>query len=313
MELPDVQSERTTIPIALKKVGVIGVKSPIGFVSFNDKPVVILPTFDVYVDLPADQKGIHASRNYEIIPEILNRHVGQTYKLENVCSIIASELLQSHSSASRSEVRARGEIILEKYAPKTGKVSYESYKLMASALGRRQNGGRIFVRKTIGLGVVGITACPCAQEMLKEYSENALAKMGHLSKSVVKKIIRELPIATHMQRSYGQVFTEVPNGFEVEASKLAKIIEESLSASTFGLLKRSDEAELILRAVNHTRFAEDCIRYMMRNFAKFFHELPDKTLTAFKLRSEESIHKHDLIAERNITLGEIRNELKDNF
>ncbi|MFQ5999001.1 MAG: GTP cyclohydrolase MptA [Candidatus Bathyarchaeia archaeon] len=310
MELPDVQSEGTTIPISIGKVGVTGVKAPIGSVSFGGKPIIVLPTFDVFVDLPANQKGIHASRNYEIIAEILNKHVGKTYRLENICGIIASELLQSHRYTSRSEVIARGELILEKAAPKTGRTSYESCKLSASAIATRNSRGRIETRKTLGVGVTGLTACPCGHEMMKGFTQEELTHNAHLPKETIKTILQEVPIATHMQRSFGSITTEIPDGFEIEISNLANVVEHSMSASTYGLLKRSDEAELIHRAIGKPRFAEDCIRHMMRNFAKSFPALPNSVSVNCRLRSEESIHKHDLFAERTITLGAIKKGLK---
>ena len=44
-----------------------------------------------------------------------------------------------------------------------------------------------------------------------------------------------------MQRTYGIVTMGVPEGVDVDAMKLVKVIEESMSASTFELLKRQDE------------------------------------------------------------------------
>jgi GTP cyclohydrolase-4 len=67
----DVQDTKPDVRISLTKVGAIGIKMPIGFVSFEGKPVTVIPTFNVFIDLPSVQKGIHASRNYEVISEIL--------------------------------------------------------------------------------------------------------------------------------------------------------------------------------------------------------------------------------------------------
>jgi len=311
MKLPDMQSKRASIPISLQKVGVIGVKTPIGYVSFNGKPLVIVPTFDVFIDLPSNLKGIHASRNYEVIPEILGKHVGQTYKLEDICAIIAKELLDQHKYATRSEVKAYGEVILEETTPKLKNISYESCDLTARAVGRR-NGrrGKVNVRKQIGVGITGLTACPCAQEIIRETARKLLADVEKLSKKTASEILAAMPIATHMQRSYGSIFTEVPEGFEVDAARIADVIIKSMSAPTFGLLKRADEAEVVRRATERPRFVEDYIRHMMKNFMLSFPEFPDSVMVAFRVRSSESIHKHDLVAKRRITLGEIRRELK---
>ena len=72
MNLPEVHNKKPGVPLSLERVGVSGVKMPIGFVYFENKPTLVVPTFSAYINLPANQKGIHASRNYEIITEVLD-------------------------------------------------------------------------------------------------------------------------------------------------------------------------------------------------------------------------------------------------
>lgn len=301
MELPEVHNEKPGVPVSLERVGVTGVKMPIGFVYFEDKPVLVVPSFSAYINLPATRKGIHASRNYEIITEVLEEFAGKTYKLENVCSEIAKELLRRHEYANRSEVKAVGEAIIEKLTPKTEMITYEPCMIIASAKAKKNSKGDIKTKKMVGVGVRGITACPCAQEMLREtFSENL---------DLPKKVFKEIPWATHMQRAYGLIVTEVPEGFKIDASKLVWIVEKSMSAPSYGLLKRSDEVEIVKKAIENPRFVEDCVRFMMKYFAESFSELPDNIAVRFKQRSAETIHKHDFVAERKTTLGEIRKEL----
>jgi len=308
LSLPEVHDKEPGVPIPLKRVGVAGVKMPIGFVYFGGKPTIVVPSFSAFINLPANQKGIHASRNYEIITEVLGEFAGKTYKLEDVCSDIAKELLKRHEYADRSEVRAVGEAIVEKLTPKTEMVTYESCIIFASALAKKDFEQKIKTKKRVGVKVGGITACPCAQEILKEeFNQKNLNQLG-LSENL-QKVLDEIPWATHMQRSYGIIVTEVPEGFKMDASKLVNIIEKSMSAPSYGLLKRTDEAEIVKRAVKNPRFVEDCVRFMMKNFAESFPNLPDDIVVKFKQRSFETIHKHDFVAERTINLGEIRREL----
>jgi len=306
----DVQETRPEVTISLRKVGAIGIKMPIGFVFLDSKPVTVVPTFNVFIDLPAGQKGIHASRNYEVISETLSHYVGKTYKLENLCVSVAKELLRRHRYATRSEVKGQGQAIFERHAPKTGMTTYEYCNIMAKATARKSTDGKIFCKKMVGVGVTGVTACPCAQEILKERSKSAIAKDVKLHRAVVDRIMARVPMATHMQRTYGTVTMDVPEGSEVDAMRLVHVIEDSMSASTFELLKRPDEVEIVRRAVSRPRFAEDSIRYMMRNMVRRFPELPDSIRLILTARSRESIHKHDFFAQRSITIGEIRKELK---
>ncbi len=308
LELPDMHEKYPEVTLSINKVGVVSVKMPIGYVTLKNKPVIIVPVFDAFIDLPSKQKGIHSSRNYEVINGVLSRYVGKTYKLEDVCVAMSKELLEKHEYATRSEVRARGEAIFKQRTPKTKSLSYESFKIIAKAIAERRSNGSINTRRMIGIGLTGITACPCAREIVKKIAEQEMEKLD-LTKDKIKRILERIPIATHMQRAYGSVIVEIPEYVELEATRLVQIIADSMSSSTFELLKRSDEAELVIHATSNPRFVEDCVRYMMCYFVKEFPDFPDNIHLVFKVRSMESIHQHDLIAERVASLGEIRKEL----
>ena len=186
-------------------------------------------------------------------------------------------------------------------------MSYEPYQIMASALALKLGNGKLRIKRKVGVGVRGMTACPCAQKLM---AEQAVARLGEAKGS--RELVKKVPIATHMQRSYGLLITSVPEKFEIDAFKLTEIVENSMSAPSFGLLKRVDEVEVVRRATERPLFAEDVIRLMMVNFVKAFPELPDETVVLFKVRSEESIHKHDLVAKRKVTLKVLRSEMKVN-
>ncbi|MEM3383142.1 MAG: GTP cyclohydrolase MptA [Nitrososphaerales archaeon] len=308
LELPDMHKKIPEIGLSINKVGVVGVKMPIGYVTLKKKPVIIVPVFDAFIDLPSTQKGIHSSRNYEVINDVLSKYVGKTYKLEDVCVAITRELLEKHEYATRSEVRAKGEALFKQRTPKTKILSYESFRIIAKATSERLTNGSINTKRMIGIGLTGITACPCAKEVVKRISEAEMEKLD-ITKDKMRKILEKIPIATHMQRAYGSIVVEIPENMELEATRLVQIITNSMSSSTFELLKRPDEAKLVIQATSNPRFVEDCIRYMMSYFVKEFSDFPDDIRLIFKVRSMESIHQHDLIAERVTNLGEIRKEL----
>ena len=296
--LPEVHDNQPKIKVPLDKVGIIGVKMPIGFIYLGEHPTLIVPKFSVYVNLPKNQRGIHASRHYETIVEGLEKFAGKTYKLEDVCKHIVEELLNKHNYVTYAEVKAIGEAMIKKTTPKTGMISYEPCKIFALASAYKKSGDTIIIKKKIGVLVEGITSCPCAQEMLKEEFNQKNTRC--------KGFLEDFPWATHMQRSYGLIVMDVPDGFNVDAFKLVKIIEDSMSSSSYGLLKRIDEAELVKQAINKPRFVEDCIRFMMEGFIKEFKSLPDNVTVKFKQRSKETIHKHDFVAEKLITVGELK-------
>ena len=59
--LPDTQDDEPRIPIHLSRVGVTGVKKLLTLKRKEKRPIILLPTFDAFVDLPSTQKG-HSKR-----------------------------------------------------------------------------------------------------------------------------------------------------------------------------------------------------------------------------------------------------------
>ena len=70
--LPDTQDDEPRIPIHLSRVGVTGVKKLLTLKRKEKRPIILLPTFDAFVDLPSTQKGTHMSRTPEAISEVVD-------------------------------------------------------------------------------------------------------------------------------------------------------------------------------------------------------------------------------------------------
>lgn len=310
LELPDVQNRKSEIRVPLRRVGVSSVKMPIGYLSYGDEPVVIIPTFDAYIDLPIGQRGINASRNFEVIMDVLREESGKRYKLEEVVARIARGLLKRHEYATKSEVKANGEIFVEKTTPKTKVNTFEPYEIVATARAQRIANRSIRVQKSVGVRATGITACPCAQEVLKEISIRDLREQTSVKLKDILEVLDHLPLGSHMQRTTSFLSVEIPNGFDLDARDLVGIVEASMSGVTYGLLKRADEADVVKEALLKPRFAEDCVRYVTQNFATRYTNLPGNVTIHVITRSLESIHKHDFVAEVTTTLREVRQQLK---
>jgi len=92
--LPDVQANRPAVPINLTRVGVTDVKKLIEIKRENKRPIILMSSFDIFVDLPSDRKGANLSRNFEAIEEILtNISKLPVYEIENLCGDIAENLI----------------------------------------------------------------------------------------------------------------------------------------------------------------------------------------------------------------------------
>jgi GTP cyclohydrolase-4 len=289
-------------------VGVTGVKKLVKVERGNDeRPVVLISNFEVFVDLPSDRKGANLSRNFEVIDEVLEEAINcPVYEIEELCGEIAKRLLFRHEYASRAEVKMKSEYIVHRQTPVTKVNCQEVVDIFAEAVARAGPFGH--VRKTVGAEVLGMTACPCAQEIMREQARQELAKFG-LSEEEAFSLSERLPVATHNQRGRGSISVEVHDRRCVSIDRIIKIIEESMSSRVFGLLKRPDEAVVVKRAHSNPKFVEDCVRTMAQKMVEAFSDLPDDAAVTLKQINEESIHQHNAFAERIAKMGELRAEL----
>ena len=306
--LPDVQACEPDYPFNLTRVGVTGVKKLVKVERGNDeRPVVLISDFEVFVDLPSYRKGANLSRNFEAIDEVLEEAINcPVYEIEELCGEIAKRLLLRHEYATRAEVKMKSEYIVRRQTPVTKANGQEVVDIFAEAVARAGPAG--YLRKTVGAEVLGMTACPCAQEIMKEEVREELAKLG-ISGKEASDLADRLPIATHNQRGRGSISIEVRDRRCVSIDRIIKIIEESMSSRVFGLLKRPDEAVVVKRAHSNPKFVEDCVRTMAQKLVAAFSDLPDDAAVTLKQINEESIHQHNAFAERTAKMGELRAEL----
>ena len=189
------------------------------------------------------------SRHVEVINEIVDESVRKPMSsLEVLCEDIASILLTRHEYANNSEVNISSDYFLEKELP-SGVKSLESYKLLARARAQR---GQDVNKKMIGVEVIGMNACPCAMETIREFLSDDYP--------VCKNELKDVPMITHNQRNITSLLIEVPSNYTIEAEDLIKIVEDSMSSPTFEILKRADEGKIVYGAHTKPRFVEDVVR-----------------------------------------------------
>ncbi|MEM2922082.1 MAG: GTP cyclohydrolase, FolE2/MptA family, partial [Candidatus Bathyarchaeia archaeon] len=69
------------------------------------------------------------------------------------------------------------------------------------------------------------------------------------------------------------------------------------------------EATVVEQAHRKAMFTEDVVREVMLDLVKKYVSLPDDVAVFIQMFSNESVHKHDIVAERTTTFGEIRQEM----
>jgi GTP cyclohydrolase I/GTP cyclohydrolase-4 len=155
-----------------------------------------------------------------------------------------------------------------------------------------------------------MTACPCAQQLVAGAARERLAADG-FTDDEVDRILEHVPVATHNQRGLGTLHVGVPEGgaYELEARDLVEIVERSMSSEVYELMKRSDERAVVEKAHRRPRFVEDCVREMIGGVVGRYPDLPDGAFVSARQENLETIHQHDVVAERTGVLAEIRAEL----
>ena len=306
--LPDTQDDTPNIPIKLTRVGVTGVKKLLQLERRNKRPIILLPTFDAFVDLPNNQKGVHMSRNPEAISEVLDSiSTDNNFGVESLCAKIVEKMMDKHEYAKRVEISMTTDYMFMRESPVTKHETQEMANLKANAVGLRDEDGNVEIRKSIGAELIGMTVCPCAQESVRESDKNKLLEF--LDEETTQKVLDTVTFASHNQRGIGTLLLEVPEGWEVEGEDIIEIIEKSMSSPVCELLKRPDENATVMNAHRKPVFVEDCVRNMMEMIAEKYADFPDDTLITSRQENQESIHRHNAFAEKVTTMGELKQEL----
>ena len=302
----DVQAQPPPLALSLSRVGVTGVEKVIRLRQ-NGAEQLFSARFECVIELGSNQKGAHMSRFEEVINDAIGEVVlGEaTFKAETLAERIA-QLVRTRQGARRAEVSIEARFPEHKPAPVSGIKTQELYTLHGVAVA-----SELGTRRLIGVTAQGITACPCAQELVAGAARERLEADGFDSEEV-DRILAAVPVATHNQRGLGTLHvgcTELCED-EIDAAALLEIVEQSMSSEIYELMKRSDEAHVVEKAHRRPRFVEDCVREMVRGVIDRFPALAEEAFVSARQVNLETIHQHDVVAERFGTLGEIRSELE---
>jgi GTP cyclohydrolase-4 len=304
--LIDVQAQTPPLALSLSRVGVTSVEKVIRLKQ-NGVEQLFSARFECVIELGPNQKGAHMSRFEEVVNEAIGEVVlgDSTFKAENLAEHIA-QLVRTRQGARRAEVSVEARFPEHKPAPVSGVNTQELYTLHGCAVATE-----LGTRRLVGVTAQGITACPCAQELVAGAARERLETEGFDSEEI-DRILEAVPVATHNQRGLGTLHigcTELCED-EIDAATLLAIVEQSMSSEIYELMKRSDEAHVVEKAHRRPRFVEDCVREMVRGVIDSFPSLDDRAFVSAQQVNLETIHQHNVVAERFGTLGEIREELR---
>jgi len=301
----DVQARRPATHVSLSRVGVTEVEKVIR-IRANGSEQLFYAELECFVDLGPEQKGAHMSRFEEDVNEAIDAVIlGEAFKAETLAAHIA-ERVRDRQDGRRAEVTIAARYPEHKEAPVSGVRTQEIYTLFGSAVASERG-----TRRLVGVEAQGMTACPCAQELVMDRAQERLAEEGFTDDEIAR-VFQAVPVATHNQRGIGTLWIGCPEGCDqpVEAQALLEIVEAAMSSEIYELMKRSDEREVVEKAHFQPRFVEDCVREMVRMAVERFRSFGGNAFVGARQENLETIHKHKVVAERHGLLGDLERELR---
>jgi len=297
----DLQASASDVRIGLSRAGVTGVHKAIRL-RYGGAEKLVTAQIDCTVDLDPGQKGVHMSRFPELFEEAIDEVViEESFLVEELADHVARHIVE-RQQALRAEVRIVASYPVERTTPVTGLRTQELISIIGLA-GATQAG----VRRLVGVEATGINACPCAQGLIRGSARERLLEAG-FGEDETKRIFELVPMATHNQRGRGTLMVGTELG--INAERLAEIVEQSMSSPVYELLKRPDELFVVEHAHLQPRFVEDSVRFALKGVLDAYPGLADGDFVHSRQLNMETIHNHDVVAERFGTAGEVRAELE---
>ena len=298
----DLQASLPDVRLGLSRAGVTGLQKAIRL-RHGDTEKLIHAEIECTVDLDPARKGVHMSRFPEQFAQAVDEVViGEAFLVEVLAEHVARRILGGQD-AVRAEVKIVARYPLERRTPVTGLPTQEMVSIIGIAAAAHST-----LKRIVGVEATGINACPCAQGLVRGRASERLLDAG-FDDDEVERIFELVPLATHNQRGRGTLYVGTDVALNAEA--LVGIVERSMSSPVYELLKRPDELFVVEHAHLQPRFVEDSVRAALSETLESYPELEDGDFLFSRQVNLETIHDHDVLAERYGTVGELRGELAD--
>jgi len=278
----DVPETYPNIPLAINKIGItektVWIRLPQGLIPFEAQ---------IFVDLPPQYKGIHMSRMEQSMSELFETSFDD---IKSYTCHLAKNIL-TNQQGSEAEVKVTGKIPINLKTSVSNKISMDSVQVSSKSVIKSLGDG-VSIKQLSGIGLTHITACPCTQVYNRELFDT-------------KDVDVSFPCPTHSQRCI--TWLEIETSFNESPShqELIECLCGCLHMSQ-DLLKRPDEAELVLKSHQEPQFAEDVVRKVAFEAGKRFGgRLAPESIVRIHTTSLESIHNHNVSCTLECRLGDI--------
>lgn len=261
-ETPQIQTQNEYSDIPIY-VGIENVRTQ---VKINDK--IHIPMISIQIS-SLNNRGIHMSRIIESMTESLeNSSNDKVTSLEEYSVNVFNSLRKRHQF-DYFQLNLSSELVMPEITPVSKKSTLEVHDIFLTLIYSGKS-----LKKTLSVKVLGGSCCPHGKA-------NNIQGRSHVQRS-------EIMLS----------FTSCDLSESPKFEQLIKLCNLSFSSPTYTLLKTPDEQYVIDTLFDHPKFVEDIIRDVIIN-SKL--ELPHGLLYV-KVINFESIHKHNAVASKTITL-----------
>ena len=259
-------------------------------IRYGEHEKLIAAEIDCTVDLDPSQKGVHMSRFPELFEEAIEEVViGEALLIEE----LAEHIARAHRRApARAAGRGADPRALPARARDAGHRALDPGDGVADRLAAASQQGD---RRIVGVEAIGINACPCAQGLVRERAAERLREAG-FDERRRRADPRARPDRDPQPARAGHALRR--HDARVNAEELVGIVEGSMSSPIYELLKRPDELFVVEHAHLQPRFVEDSVRVALRDALAAYPELDDGDFLLSRQVNFETIHAHEVIAER---------------
>jgi len=219
LHLPDIQASEDRRDVPIQRVGIKSVTHPL-MVATARGPQPTVATVDMFVALPAHQKGTHMSRFLEVL-----QGAHEPLSTQALSALMRAMLQRLEADAGVIDIRFP--YFVMKSAPVSGVESLMDYHARFLVEHRQ---GELQITQEVRVPVTSL--CPCSKE-ISDYG-------------------------AHNQRS--EVTIAVTLAHPMSLEEQIQVAEEAASCELWGLLKRPDEKFVTERAYDNPKFVEDMVR-----------------------------------------------------
>lgn len=292
--LPDIihqsKAEANTASQAhLKWVGMEKIGLPVRYELTDSTIASSTANVDIFVSLDNSDKGIHMSRLYLNLNEIV---ANQALSAERLNSLL-DNVLETHKGISNSaKVRLEFELAINKKALLSQNAGYQSYPVVINHEKSHDK-----TQTTLELTIPYSSTCPCSTALANQLISEAISEQfpgEELSKEDLFSWLNsgKAQLATpHNQRSYAYLKLDFADNDWPQLDDLIFALESAIGTPVQTAVKREDEQEFARLNGSNPMFCEDAAR-KVKGFLETQQNIFDYW---FKVEHQESLHAHNAV------------------